>query len=212
MQCDETISHFVTAGRSHFRTLRNACLTAGKNTMTAGKIKYGCFEILSWPQRTSNNIINICIWLLETCTKCSYFIEKKHATRSSTFGIWSEVRVYRAPIHEYTVGRRSTVEQVSRQPALDVLATDRTVSRFRYFLKNFCMMNLVFVLAFELRIHMDLEVTRGPRGHTENTIHKQSKRRKGRKSEIALRALFSLPTRLQRRAWELSLLLQACIF
>jgi len=30
MQCDETNSHMVTAGRSYFRTLRNACMTAGK--------------------------------------------------------------------------------------------------------------------------------------------------------------------------------------
>jgi len=45
---------------------------------------------------------------------------RKHATRSSTFGIWREVRVYRAPIHEYTVGRRSALGKVSRQQALDV--------------------------------------------------------------------------------------------
>jgi len=69
MQCDESISYMVTAGRSYFRTLRNACVTAGK-------IYHGCFEMLSWPHRTSANIINICFWLLETCTKCSYFIEK----------------------------------------------------------------------------------------------------------------------------------------
>ena len=36
----------------------------------------------------------------------------KHATRSSTVGIWSEVRVYRALIHEYIVGRLSMVGQV----------------------------------------------------------------------------------------------------
>jgi len=76
MQCDETISHMVTAGRSYFRTLRNACVTAGKTTMTAGKIYHGCFEMLSWQHRTSANIINTCFWLLETCTKCSYFIEE----------------------------------------------------------------------------------------------------------------------------------------
>ena len=76
MQCDETISHMVTAGRSYFRTRQNACVTAGKTTMAAGKINYGCFEMLSWPHRTSNQIINICFWLLETCTKCSYFIEE----------------------------------------------------------------------------------------------------------------------------------------
>ena len=72
MHCDETISHVVTAGR----TLRNACVTAGKTTMAAGKIFHGCFEMLSWSHRTSANIINMCFWLLETCTKCSYFIEE----------------------------------------------------------------------------------------------------------------------------------------
>ena len=72
MQCDETIRHMVTAGRSYFRTRRNACVTAGKTTMNAGKIYHGCFE----PHRTSNHIINICFWLLETCTKCSYSIEE----------------------------------------------------------------------------------------------------------------------------------------
>jgi len=64
----------VTTGRSQFRTRRNACLTAGKSTMAAGKTNYGCFEMLSWPHRTLANIINICFCLLETCTKCSYFI------------------------------------------------------------------------------------------------------------------------------------------
>jgi len=37
MQCDETISHKVTAVRSYFRTLRNACMTAAKYTMVALK-------------------------------------------------------------------------------------------------------------------------------------------------------------------------------
>jgi len=64
MQCDETISHMVTAGQSYFRTLRNACVTAGKTTMTAGTKYPGCFEMLSWPHCTSANIINICFWLL----------------------------------------------------------------------------------------------------------------------------------------------------
>ena len=40
MQCDETISHMVKASPSYFRTLRNACVTAGK-------IYHGCFEMLS---------------------------------------------------------------------------------------------------------------------------------------------------------------------
>ena len=39
-ECDETISHMVIAGRSYFRTLRNACVTAGK-------IYHGCSEMLS---------------------------------------------------------------------------------------------------------------------------------------------------------------------
>ena len=69
MQCDKTISHMVTAARSYFRIQRNACVTVGK-------INYGCFEMLSWPHIMSNNIINICFWLLDTCTKCSYFIRE----------------------------------------------------------------------------------------------------------------------------------------
>jgi len=113
MQCNETISHMVTAGRSYFRTQRNVCVAAGKTTMAAGKINYGCFEMLSWPHRTSNHIINICFWLLETCMKCSYFNRGKHVTRGSMVGIWSEVCVYRAPNYEYIVGRRSTVGQVT---------------------------------------------------------------------------------------------------
>jgi len=58
MQCDETIRNMVTADRSYFRTLQNACMTAGKTTMTAGKIFHGCFEMLSWPHCTSANIIS----------------------------------------------------------------------------------------------------------------------------------------------------------
>ena len=96
MQCDKTISHMVTAGQSYFRTLQNACVTIDKTTMTAGKIYHGCFEMFSWPHRTSANIINICFWLLETCTKCSYF-RGKHTTRRSTVGIWNELRMYRMP-------------------------------------------------------------------------------------------------------------------
>ena len=76
MQCDETISHMITAGWYYFYILRNACVAAGKTTMTAGKIYHGCFEMLSWPHRTSTNIINTCFWLLETWTKCSYFVEE----------------------------------------------------------------------------------------------------------------------------------------
>jgi len=119
MQCDETISHMVTAGRSYFRTLQNVCLIAGKTTMTAGKIFHGWFEMLSWPHCTSANIINMCFWLLETCTKCSYFIEKN--IRPGTQRLAFEVRVYRTPVHEHTVGRRPALGQVSRQPAHDVL-------------------------------------------------------------------------------------------
>ena len=45
----------------------------------------------------------------------------KDTTRRSTVGIWSEVWVCRVSVHEYTVGLRSALGQVSRQPALDVL-------------------------------------------------------------------------------------------
>ena len=126
MQCDETNSHMVTAGRSYFdlisgysrsiicrsyfrlqqadhisilfrviagrsyiRTRRNVCVTADKTTMAAGKINYGCFEMFSWPHRTSNNI-NICFWLLETCTKCSCFIEETWDTELNVWHLkWS---------------------------------------------------------------------------------------------------------------------------
>jgi len=104
MQCDETISHTVTAGRSYFCTLRNACVTAGK-------INYGCFEMLSWPHSTSANIINTCFWLLETWTKCSYFIEENIWPGDQRLGF--EVRVYRTLVQEYIVVRRSTVGQLS---------------------------------------------------------------------------------------------------
>jgi len=119
MQCDETISHMVTVGRSYFCTLRNTCVTAGKTTMTAGKIYHGCFEMLSWPHCTSANIINICFWLLETCTKCSYFIEE-NIQPGGWHLKWSTSISYAG--HEYTVGRWSAVGQVSRQLALDVLS------------------------------------------------------------------------------------------
>jgi len=104
MQCDERISYLVTAGRSYFCTLRNACVTAGKTTMTAGKIYHGYFEMLSWPHRTSANIISTCFRLLETCRNCSYFIEEN--IRPGAQGLAFEVkyeyivrrpRIYRVP-------------------------------------------------------------------------------------------------------------------
>ena len=120
MQCDETISHMVTAGRSYFHTLRNACVTAGKTTMTAGKIYHGCFEMLSWPHRTSANIINTCFWLLETCAKCSCFIEEniRPGTQRLAFEVKYEYivrqpRIYRGPAF--------CAWQVSRQAAIEVL-------------------------------------------------------------------------------------------
>ena len=120
-QCDETISHMVTAGRSHIRNLRNACVTPGKTAMTSGTICHSCFEILSWPYCTSNFIINICFWLLETCTKYSYFIGEN--MRPCAQRLAFQVRVYRSLIQEYIVVRWSTVRQVSRQTALNLLTS-----------------------------------------------------------------------------------------
>ena len=95
---------WVTAGRSYFRTRRNACVTAGKTTMTAGKIYLGCFEMLSWPHLTSASIINTCFWLLETSTKCSYFIEEniRPGAQRLAFEVKYEYivrrpRIYRGP-------------------------------------------------------------------------------------------------------------------
>ena len=56
---------------------------------------YIYIEMLSWPHRTSANIINICFWLLETCTKCSYFIQEN--IRPGAQRLAFEVRVYRTP-------------------------------------------------------------------------------------------------------------------
>jgi len=67
-----------------------------------------------------NNIINMFLVARDLYEMLVRY-RRKHATRSSTFGIWSEVQVYRAPIHKHTVGQWSAVGQVSRQPALDVL-------------------------------------------------------------------------------------------
>jgi len=90
-----------------------------QTAMTAGKIYHGCFEMLSWPHRISNNIINTYFWLLETCMKCSYFIEENMRPRAQPLAF--EVWVYCAPVHKYIVGRQSAFVQVSRQLTLDVL-------------------------------------------------------------------------------------------
>ena len=45
--------------------------------------------LLSWPHRMSNNIINICFWLLGDLYEMFVLYRGKHATWSSTVGIWS---------------------------------------------------------------------------------------------------------------------------
>ena len=71
----------ISSPKRRRRTVK-ATMTAAKppwlqqNHHDCSKIYYGCFEMLSWPHRTSANIINTCFWLLETWTKCSYFIEE----------------------------------------------------------------------------------------------------------------------------------------
>ena len=60
------------------------------------KIYYGCFEMLSWPHRTSNNIINMFL-VARDLDEMFVLHRGKHTTRSSTVGIWNEVRVYRTP-------------------------------------------------------------------------------------------------------------------
>ena len=60
--------------------------------------------MLSWPHRTSANIISICFWLLETWTKCSYFIEEniRPGSQRLAFEVKYEYfvrrpRIYRGP-------------------------------------------------------------------------------------------------------------------
>jgi len=69
--------------------------------------------------------------LLETCTKCSYFIEEN--IRPGAQRLAFEVRVYRTPSHEYTVGRRPVLGQVSRQPALDVIEVELFTDKCSHF-------------------------------------------------------------------------------
>ena len=70
-----------------------------QNQHDCRQIYHGFFEMLSWPHRTSAKIINTCFWLLETCTKCSYFTEEN--IRPGTQRLAFEVK------YEYIV-RRST--------------------------------------------------------------------------------------------------------
>jgi len=69
----------------------------------------------------------------------------KHATWSSTVGIRSKVRVYRALIHKYIVGRRSTT--TSRQPAFEVLITNEhmiiQIKTFVQQMKQYTFQNLL---------------------------------------------------------------------
>jgi len=115
-QCDETIGYMVTAGRFYFCTLRNAHLTAIKATMTAGKIYHGCFEMLSWPYRTSAKIINICLGLLETWTECLYVIEESIRPGAQRWAFDAK--------YEYTVRRPS----IYRGPVVCTWASFQTTS------------------------------------------------------------------------------------
>jgi len=74
----------------------------------------------SLDHRTSANIINICFWLLETCTKCSYFIEEniRPGAQRLAFEVKYEYIVRRPHIYH---GPAASLGQVSRQPVLDVL-------------------------------------------------------------------------------------------
>jgi len=60
--------------------------------------------MLSWPHRTSANIINTCFMLLETCTKCSYFTEENIPPGAQRLAfevkyeyIVHQPRIYRGP-------------------------------------------------------------------------------------------------------------------
>ena len=77
---------------------------SAKRVHDCSKIYYGCFEMLSWPHRTSANIINTCFWLLETCTKCSYILQEniRPGAQRLAFEVKYECivrqpRIYRGP-------------------------------------------------------------------------------------------------------------------
>ena len=99
----------ISSPKRRRRTVK-ATMTAAKppwlqqNHHDCSKIYYGCFEMLSWPHRTSANIINTCFWLLETWTKCSYFIEEN--IRPGAQRLAFEMK------YEYIVRRQSTDGQL----------------------------------------------------------------------------------------------------
>jgi len=93
MECDETISHMVTAGRSYFCTLQNACVTAGKTTMTTGKIYHGCFEMTT-PHVSKHKYMFL---VARDLYEMFVLYRGKHTTWCSTVGISIEVQVYHTP-------------------------------------------------------------------------------------------------------------------
>jgi len=93
-------------------------------------IYYGCFEMLSWPHRTSNNIINMCL-VARDLYEMFVLYRGKPTSRRLAVGIWREVRVYRAPVHEYIVRRRSTVGQLPDNRRLKCFKSE-TSQRFAW--------------------------------------------------------------------------------
>ena len=103
-----------------------------QNHHDCSKINYGCFEMLSWPHRTSANIINKCFWLLETCTKYSYFLEEN--IRPGAQRLAFEVK------YEYIVRK----PRIYRGPAFCAWASFQTSG-------NWCVKNDLFLLILTIK-------------------------------------------------------------
>jgi len=110
----------VTAGRSQFRTWRNACdCWQNHHGCRQNKLRLLWNALLTTPYVSEH--YKYMFLFARDLYEMLVLYREKHTSRRSTVGIWSEVRVYRTPIHKYTVGRLSAVGQVSRQTAIEVL-------------------------------------------------------------------------------------------
>jgi len=125
MQCDETISRMVTAGRSYFRTLRNACVTAGQN-------HHDCRQNIPWLLWNAllttpyvSEHFKYMFLVAKDLYEMFVFYRGKHDPALNGWHLkWSTSISYAG--HEHTVGRRPVLGQVSRKPALDVMASRNT--------------------------------------------------------------------------------------
>ena len=125
MQCDETISHMVTEGRSYFRTLRNACVTAGKPHDCRQNVPWLLWNALLTTPYVSEHFKYM---FLVARNLYEMFVLYRGEHTNPALNCWhlKWSTSISCDGHKHTVGRRPVLGQVSRQPALDVIASRNT--------------------------------------------------------------------------------------